>query len=107
MYIVLPVCWPSGATSSYTSGGGLPQGWEDWQCTLKVENNCYTENTFYMKQAVYKTGKSFMKLLYELHLNVFPIIPKQEATIKKNLLTPNDTQKCSKVSWKIGNQDKP
>ena len=24
----------------------------DGQCTLKVENNCYTENTFYMKQAV-------------------------------------------------------
>ena len=22
MYIVLPMCWPSGATSSYTSGGG-------------------------------------------------------------------------------------
>ena len=36
----------------------------DGKCTLKVENNCYTENTFYMKQAVYTiyTYKCFIAL---------------------------------------------
>ena len=29
----------------------------DGKCTLKVENNCYTENTFYMKQAVLQLYK--------------------------------------------------
>ena len=45
----------------YPSVADLPNLYSviDGLCTLKVENNCYTENTFYMKQAVliytYKT----------------------------------------------------
>ena len=40
----------------YASVAGLPNLYSviDGLCTLKVENNCYTENTFYMKQAVTK-----------------------------------------------------
>ena len=38
----------------YASVAGLPYLYSviDGLCTLKVENKCYTENTFYMKQAV-------------------------------------------------------
>ena len=38
----------------YASVAGLQNLYSviDGWCTLKVENNCYTENTFYMKQAV-------------------------------------------------------
>ena len=38
----------------YPSVGGLPNLYSviDGSCTLKVENNCYTENTFDMKQAL-------------------------------------------------------
>ena len=44
---------------------GLPNLYSviDGKCTLKVENNCYTENTFYMKQAVADTY-----LLSNLHI---------------------------------------
>ena len=40
----------------FPSVAGLPNLYLviDWYGTLKVENNCYTENTFYMKQAVSK-----------------------------------------------------
>ena len=39
----------------YPSVAGLPNLFSviDGQCTLKVENKFYTENTFYMKQAVH------------------------------------------------------
>ena len=39
----------------FPSVAGLPNLYSviDGKCTLKVENNCYTENTFYMKQAVH------------------------------------------------------
>ena len=36
----------------YPSVAGLPNLYLDGWCKLKVENNCYTENTFYKKQAV-------------------------------------------------------
>ena len=38
----------------YASVAGLPNLYSviDGLCTLKVENNCYTENTSYVKQAV-------------------------------------------------------
>ena len=42
----------------YASAAGLPNLYSviDGSCTLKVENNCNTENTLYMKQAVIPGG---------------------------------------------------
>ena len=37
----------------------------DGLCALKVDNNCYTENTFYIKQAeVSKIDKQLERLVY-------------------------------------------